>query len=208
MFISAIQFLAKPGHGADIAAAAVELTGMMKKAGTERPVAWSALAGTPYGSFAVSARFDSLKDYTEVLGKVQADAGFAEFSKRVGEALLVPAETRLNKVVVASPSYKPLPFTQSTTVVISAGQLSSAMAWSAELLEFAEKVTGHGGVLVSAEAGRVGEIGFVFSAEDAEHWEALSAKLAADAGYIARMDQIDGMFEPGSDQRVLMQQIS
>ncbi len=208
MYINAIQFQAKPGQAAEVAAGTLELVGLMKKAGTEKPTAWGVLAGAPYGSFAVSARFDSLTAYTEVLGKVQADAGFATFAKNIGGALAGPAETLINRVVTASPSYEPHPFVMTTRAVIMPGQLSSAMAWSTELLDYAEKTTGHGGVLLAASAGRVGEIGFVFSAEDAEHWEALSSKLSADSGYIARMDQIDGMFEPGSDQRVLMQQIN
>ena len=208
MYIAAIMFQAKPGHGADVGAGAVELVGLMKKSGAQTPYAWNVLAGAPYGTFAVSARFDSLQAYTEVLGKLQSDATFAKFSKRVGEALQIPAETRLNKIVAASSSYQPQPFTQSTSAVITPGQLSSAMAWSMELLDFAEKTTGHGGVLTASAAGRIGEIGFIFSAEDAEQWDTLATKLQDDPGYMDRMDQIGGMFEVGSDQQVLMTQIA
>ncbi len=207
MYISAITFQARPGHGAEVGSAAVELGGLITKAGANPAMTWGVLAGAPYGSFAVSARFDTMTDYVKTVAAVQAKPAFTKLAAKMGDALQIPAETRLNKVVAASATYKPQPFTVSTAVVIAAGQLTSAMGWSTELLEFVERVTGHGGVLTAAAAGRVGEIGFIFSAEDAEHWEALDAKLEADPGYAARMDQLDGMFEPGSDQRVLMTQI-
>jgi hypothetical protein len=36
----------------------------------------------------------------------------------------------------------------------------------------------------------------------------VQAKLLADPGSVARMDQLDGMFEQGSDLQVLMTQIA
>ncbi|MEO1058392.1 MAG: hypothetical protein AAFY28_15910, partial [Actinomycetota bacterium] len=206
IFSSALQ--AKPGHGAIVRDGALQLASVLASAGADGTTAWQGMLGVPYGAFLVSGRFDSVADYADASTTMQQDPAFAEISATLGPALAAPADVYVSQIVAAGTNYAQQPFVSVTRAVVAAGQMSAAMQWSTEFLEFAEAVTGEGGLLTRNVGGRVGDIGFIFAAPDAEAWQARDAKLAADPGYVARLDQTEGLFEPGSDQQVLMSAIS
>lgn len=208
MYIFSSVLQAKPGRAAGIGAAAVQLADMIEQSGGADAVAWQGVLGAPYGAFLVSARFETLPAYVDASSVMQQNPAFAELSASIADDLNQPADIALSEIIAARPTYAPKPFVSVTRAVIAAGQFSAAMQWSTEFLEFAEQVTGSGGILTANVGGRVGDIGFVFAAADAAEWQENNAKLFADPGYVARLDQTDGLFEPGGDLQVLMQDIS
>ena len=208
MYISSTVLQAKPGRGADVGAAAVKLGSLASKAGHSGVATWRFLTGSPYGSFLISGRSDTLAGLVDSGGKIASDPEFAALSAQLGDALLVPAEPFINRVVTASPSYAPKPFMSLTLAVATGGKMGAAMELIMEVMAFIEKVAGVGMAVTTPLGGALNQIGTILSTDDAASYEAAVAKLLGDPGWMVLMDKVGELVEPGTSKRAYLVQIA
>ena len=89
---------------------------------------------------------------------------------------------------------------------VAPGRFSEALAWSLDMVTYVEEVSGVPMLLTISAAGPFSDLSFIASADSLADVEVANNKLAADPGYISRLDQSGGLFLPGGT-RFLAQQL-
>jgi len=77
-------------------------------------------------------------------------------------------------------------------------RIADTLAWSVEIAQYVEGVTGSPVSVWSSTYGQMGEIGFISVVPDMAALDANQAKINADAGYIGRLGQSAGLWLDGS----------
>lgn len=207
MHIAGIRMDAAPGKAATLAALCSQWRDNYRRVLGEEAMTWSVLVGAPYGTFTVSARCDSLADFAAKSQAFAADAGVRDTNAAIGACLYRPAEVLVSKIIAVAGDYKPKLVTVLTTAVVTGGKMSKALAWSTEMTEFAAGVGGAPVLLAAGVGGRFTQLTWLAGFDSVADFESQDDKLMANPGYLSRLDQLEGVFEPGSDQRTVAVQM-
>jgi len=194
MHIFAIGIQSKPGRGLEGLTLAMEVAELATKVTGLEMVAWRAVAGYPIGACMLTARADDLDELNDAAAKLMTNPDYVKLQKAAADVVAEPAITQLNKVIAAGDGYVPKTFLWVVSATIAPGQFSGALAWSTEMLQHAESVTGMPVMLTLSVAGAFGEVSFAQSADSLGELQAADEKLAGDPGYVSRLDQAGGLF--------------
>ncbi|MDH4148142.1 MAG: hypothetical protein OEY23_23540 [Acidimicrobiia bacterium] len=199
MHIFAVQTQSKPGRALEGAALAKSIAELGTKETGIETLAWRAVAGLPMGTCALTGRSEDLDELNDATTKLMTIPEFAKLQKASADVLAEPAITALNQVVAAGEGYVLKKFTEVTRATIAVGQFSAAMAWSTDMLQHYQSVTGIPAMLTLSSAGAFGEVRFTFSTDTLGEIAAANEKAAEDPGYVSRLDQTGGLFNPGAE---------
>ncbi len=206
MYLFGIGVQARPGKSFECGAIVKELAAVMSADG-HPTTAFGALAGAPVGSFLISTVLNDLAGLGEGRAAIASNPEAQKLQSALGDLLAGPSQTFLNEVVVMSPDYVPKPTLQFVVSSVAPGRIGAALAWSTEMVAYAEQVTGVPFILAMSTAGAFSDVSFIAQADTLADVEAGNSKLAADPGYLSRLDQAGGIFLPGST-RVLAQVVA
>ena len=208
MHIFGAQIQAKPGRAAAAGAKVAEIREVVSSAIGHAGYAWAAVAGAPIGSFLLSTRVEGAAGLIELQTKLGESADYQKLAVDAGDLWAAPVETSFLQVVAAVGD---LPEPQSLTTVtrstMSVGHMADALAWSNEVLEHVNKVTGLSGMLATSSAGSMFDVSWIFGAESGAAADEANNALMADPSYIGLIDKAGGLFVDGSAERITLMQL-
>jgi hypothetical protein len=208
MHIFGAQIQAKPGRAAAAGTKVAEIRDVVSSATGQAGFAWAAVAGAPVGSFLLSTRLEGTAGLIELQMKLAESADYQKLAVDAGDLWAVPAETSFLQVVAAAGEPgEPQPVTTVTRSTISAGHLADALAWSNEVLEHVNKVTGLSGLLATSSAGSFFDVSWIFGAESGAAADEANNALMADPNYIGLIDKAGGLFVDGTAERITLVQL-
>ncbi len=205
MYLFGIGVQARPGKSIECGAIIQELAAVLTADG-HPATGFGALAGAPVGSFLISSVMNELAELGEARAAVAANPEANKLQAALGDLLAGPSQTFLNQVIAISPDYVPKPTLQFVVTSIAPGRMGAALAWSTEMVAYAEQVTGVPFLLAMSSAGAFSDLSFIAQADTLADVEIGNEKLASDPGYISRLDQTADLFLPGAT-RILAQAI-
>jgi hypothetical protein len=166
--------------------------------------AWSAVAGQPYGNFGLSVQVNGVAELID--GQLQAAASqrFQELSGQATGVMSKPAETNLYEIVaITGEVAETKPVVAWTRATLAGRGIVASMAWATEMMQHITEVTGVGGAVAISGAGQMFSVSWIMSVETGQRYDEVNAKISADAKYLAMLDDAEGMFVPGSSERVI-----
>ncbi|MGI9615043.1 MAG: hypothetical protein ACR2QO_19180 [Acidimicrobiales bacterium] len=208
MYIFGAQLQAKPGRGGELSAGLGALREAVSAAIGRPAYAWAVATGAPTGAFALSTRMEGTGDLIDSLMAVNTNEGYQKAAAALGDHLAAPSQTNWFQVVgTAGDVGEPKQVTVVTTATVATGQMSAAMGWCTEMMEYAAGLTGSGTMLTSAAGGSFFDVAFIGGFDSGQAADAANDAVAADAGYIERIDQAGDLFVNGSASRMVMVQL-
>lgn len=163
--------------------------------------AWAAIAGSPYGSLALSARVDGTAQLLEVFAKLEADADWPELVGRSHGVFHEPAQTSYSTVIGATTEdIGQPPLVSVTKGRLAPGHVQAGLASAGKMLEFVKAETGIDGMLTLSSAGAMNEVTWYFGVESGDESDAADAALGANPGFFGLMDEIGQSFVAGAEQ--------
>lgn len=171
---------------------------------------WTAQFGAPIGTTSWSTFVEGMADFQNTFGGLLGDAGYAARGMAGAPFETGPHTSVLREVLVGGPNSDGPPPLGSlaliTTAVCNAARIGEAVAWGAELAGYLTSIGSPTSFLLDQQGpfGQVTWIGVTASAAD---YDALGAKVNADAGYLQRLGGLSDLFVPSSGQRQVMTRI-
>ena len=209
MYLFTRQLLVSPGH---IRAGMAHALDMLKYINEKTQIdasLFQVLQGAPLGTLTFAFRTESyaasveandgLVQSDEYLGKVEAGAAYyvGNPQDQLGEILHVAGE-------VSGPP--------AVASVISANlevaRASAAVAWSVDLANYTQNVTGQTTAVVSSNFGQYGRISWIGYGSSLADIESAGKKINTDPGFLQRLADSEGMFVSGSGAGVLSRKIA
>ncbi len=171
---------------------------------------WSVLFGAPLGTMAYSARVEGLADLQAIGAALLADEGYhAKLASGREFSGGLPVD------VISTPIYGELgdpppvgSLAVVTTATIANGAYVDAIAWSVEIAQYVETVTGFRSVFLVDDYGPFGQVRWLASGPDAASSDAAGQKLNADPGYMEKLKAAGTLFAQGSGPRTLASRIA
>lgn len=208
MHIFGAQIQAKPGQGAAAGAKVAQIRDVVTSATGQAGYAWAGVAGVPIGSFLLSTRLEGIADLIELQMKLADSADYQNLAAEAGDLWAAPIETNFLQVVATAGELgEPQSVTTITRSTISAGHLADALAWSNEVLEHVNKVTGLSGLLATSSAGSFFDVNWIFGSESGTAADEANNTLMADPSYIGLIDKAGGLFVDGTAERMTFVQL-
>lgn len=168
--------------------------------GTLPTSCWQAGYGYPLGTIAWSTIADSQATLAAAMGGLLAQDGFLDLLDAGADLVAAPGQDSLREIVYGTPSDPPPlgAIATVTTATAMVDRLADAMMWAVEIAQHVENVIGSP-VAVSRDVfGTMGGITWVGVAPDVAAADAAAGKMAADAGYLAKVAGSKGLFIDGS----------
>ena len=162
--------------------------------------AWMADFGYPVGTVAWNALAESQAALAEGAMALAGQDGYLDLVEAAADMVAAPGEDALRELVHGSPSEPPAlgSVAQVTTATVALDRAADAMAWSVEMAQHVEKVTGNPTSFWSSVYGQMGEVGWIGVVDDAAAADASRAAINGDAEYIERLKATADLFIPGS----------
>ena len=177
---------------------------------TGRDIAlWNVGFGAPVGAMSYTMRVDGLADLDALGAQLGADADY--HARLAAGAAYVggPIDDHLAQPIVGElGGSPPVGSVAVVTTAVIGGSFGRAIGWS---VEAAEHVAGVGGLPVAVLMGAFGAFGavsWISVAPDGTAMDAAMAKVNADAAYLGKLDEAEGLFVPGSAHRYLLTRIA
>jgi len=180
---------------------------------TALPVSlWSATLGAPIGSLVFSTFVESRVALAAATRGLVDDPEYLDLAV-AGQQYVVaaPEDTLLGIVHNAGDEYQPAAvgaMVTSTSAVISAGKYGAATRWSIEVADLVAEITGLPVLFGTHVGGTIGRVEWVQSAPDVAAHEAAGQQMNNDRRYLAKIDEISGLFVEGSGQVLLGQRLA
>jgi hypothetical protein len=171
---------------------------------------WSVMFGAPLGTMVYSARVEGLADLQSIgetlLGDPDYHARLASGRELSGGPPVDQISTPIYGEVADPPPVGSLAVV--TTATIANGAYAEAIAWSVEIAQYVEDVTGFRSTFLVDDYGPFGQVRWIGVAPDAAAADAAGQKLNADPGYIDRLSAAGKLFAQGSGHRGLASRIA
>lgn len=194
---------ARPGKEYEAAALMPQIRDVAQAAHGVETSAWAVIAGSTWGSFALSTRVDGLAQLLEVTAAVGESDDFRALAAQTGEVYAGPAQTSVATVVAATADDVGQPPIASVTRTVAApGHTKEAVAAAVDILETAASVTGLNGMLLMSDAGKANELSWVFGTESGAQADVANATLAADPAWLDKISAASALFVAGSGERM------
>jgi hypothetical protein len=172
---------------------------------------WSATFGAPLGTMLYAMPVEGLGDMAQISDTLLGDPEYhAELAK--GQHLqAAPAEDSLVEVLHGELGEERPPVGSvvvSTTATIATGKYEEAIAWCLDMAQHGEQVTGSPLMFGINRAGQFGNCGFIAVYADGAGADAANAALNADAEYMKKMGDLQGLFVEGSGHRMIGRRVA
>ena len=169
---------------------------------------WSTVYGQPVGSIGWSARVDSVAAMGAATATLLADATYVGRVAEAAELFAGPTEDSITQFVATAGPGNPVGDVVSLVRTQCApGKIAAAMAWAVDMIQHLAKITGSDVSLVRSLFGPWASLGFIASAGSLDALDAANAAMAADATYVAKLDEAGPLFLPGATHQVLLQRL-
>ena len=204
MFSRSIQMTGPPAEvGAHVLALRAHASSRL---GSEVAV-WNVLFGAPLGTFTFTTAVDGIAGVLAMGASLAGDAEFAALvAKGAAWTTGAPVDQLREALNGVNPAGPPPVGAVAivTTASMNGGKYAAAVGWSLEVAALVEKITGMRVTLSTGIAGEMGQLSFVGVSPDAATADAANAKINADAGYQAKLDEAGDLFVPGSAHRRIL----
>ncbi len=209
MYLFTRQVLVSPGHNRAGMAHALDMLKYINEKTQLDASLYQILQGAPVGTLTFAFRTESyaasveandgLVQSDEYLGKVEAGADYyvGNPHDRLGEILHVAGD-------VSGPP--------AVASVISANieipRATAAIAWSVDLANYTQNVTGQTTAVVQSSFGQYGRISWIGYSPSLADLENAGKKINTDPGFLQRLTDSEGLFVSGSGAGVLSRKIA
>lgn len=161
---------------------------------------WSSTFGFPVGTVIWSARIESQAQQAAATASLATDNKYFDLIEQARDMVAGPAEDRLVNVIHGTPGTPPglgsvVQMTVATAVV---DRMADAVAWSVDVAQHAESVTGYPVMVALDRFGQMGTVSWISSVPDMAAADDVQAKMAASPTYLDRLAATKGLFIPGS----------
>jgi hypothetical protein len=161
---------------------------------------WSATFGYPLGTLIWSNRVESKSSFAAATASLLADPGYLDLAEQAEAMSVGPAQDYLREIVHGTPAAPPAlgSVVLQTTATAVIDRMSDAVAWSVEIAQHVEGVTGYPVYVTIDVFGQMGTIGWLGITPDLVASDTARSKVGADSGYVERLGASRGLFIPGS----------
>ena len=196
-------------QGPQALAFAVDMAELATSALALEVVPWTAVYGLPLGTVVYSVQVDSQAAIATALAKLGADEGYHRLIEESGRLLYTgPGEDQIGEIVhVAGSGESNGAFASVVLAQCAPGRIAEATAWGVDILSHASKLTGLDGAFVRSLYGPWASLAWISLAESMDEVDGATAAMAADAGYLERIDDGGPLFLPGSASQRLLRRL-
>jgi len=162
--------------------------------------AWTADFGAPIGTVAWNAVIEDQATLAEASWGLAGQDGYLDLVESAADLVAAPGEDSLAGLVYGSPAEPPAVGSVGlvTTAHAVVDRIADTLAWSVEIAQYVEGVTGSAVSVWSSTYGQMGEVAFISVLPDMAALDANQAKTNGDAGYIERLGKSAGLWLDGS----------
>lgn len=206
MLINGSHLTASPGKSVQLRSLMAEMRDLLSATSGQEWLAWSAVAGRPYGSFVLSTRFENYSAMLTAQMKIAMSAEWASLSAGAAGVLAAPAVTTLGEVIaVTGEPAAPRQFVLATRAVVDRGAMMDALGWATEVAGHVTKVTGVSVTVATSAAGTMFEVTWLAGVDTPEELDRMNA-INGDPDYLEMLAAAgtNALFEQGSSERVLL----
>jgi hypothetical protein len=162
--------------------------------------AWNADFGQPIGTVVWNSLVESQTSLADGAIALAGQDGYLDLVETAADMVLAPAQDTLARLVHGEPSELPGPgavamVTEATAVV---DRIADTLAWSVEIAQHVESVTGTPVSVWSNVYGQMGRLAFISVSPDTASFDAGDAAVSADTGYFDRLAKSAGLWVEGS----------
>ncbi len=162
--------------------------------------AWNADFGHPIGTIVWNALVESQAALSAETSQLLGDEGYADLLEAASDLVAAPGEDGLARLVHGSPSEPPA--LGSVAMVTSAhaivDRIGDTLAWSVDIAQHVESVTGSPISVWSSVYGQMGEMAFIGVNNDPAALDASDEAISTDDGYYERLHKSAGLWVEGS----------
>lgn len=162
---------------------------------------WTADFGLPLNTIVWNAVVESEAQLADATAPLLGHDGYLDHLEAGQEFITTPGEDALREMVHGAPSESQVgSVAHVTTGTAVLDRIGDTIAWSLEIAQHVEKLTGHPVSVWSSAYGQMGEMTFISMADSVAAAEAANASTNADAGYLERLHASKDLWIPGSGQ--------
>lgn len=173
---------------------------------------WVGQAGVPVGSLAFTAFVQSRTEIGAADEQLRNDDEYLDLVMEGQPHVVSAPENSLLEIVHTAGNEYRRAEVGSVVAIISAevrpGNYMAAGQWSIEMADLVTEITGFSTLFARNVAGSFGGVEWIQAAPDSGAMEAAEESINKDGRYLAKLDQISGLFVEGSGRRVLARRIA
>ena len=162
---------------------------------------WMADYGYPLGTVAWSSIVESQAALAAAFASLGGNDGYMDRIEAAADMAPVPGEDLLRELVYFNPdgpASGPGAIANITTATAVIDRMADAVAWSVEMAQHVEKVTGTPVAFLTDVYGTMGGVSWISVAENVAASDEGRAKIAADPEYLEMITATKDIFIPGS----------
>ena len=153
-----------------------------------------------------------MEDYAELMtanDKLMADSGYLDLLEEGAQyADGNGADDVLIRLLHAGPTAAPPQFASMTSGRVAAGQSATAMVLGVEMAQRITAITGRPSLFGASVTGDVGGIGFMVLSDTIDQVQAANEAFAADADWVAMVDEKASVAFEGGATRTISRRIA
>ncbi len=180
---------------------AAQITGYARANSSLDLMAWTADFGHPLGTVVWNALAEDQAGLAAAATELAAQEAFLDLIEAGSDLIAAPGEDGLVQLVHGSPSGEP-PAIGSvatvTTATMEVSRVADAMAWSVDIAQHVEGISGNPVTVWSNVYGLMGQMSWIDVFSDLATLEKSTDAINADAGYLERLAATGELFLPGS----------
>lgn len=162
--------------------------------------AWTADFGHPVGTVVWNCLVESQSQFATAVAGLAGQDAYLDLVEAAAAMVTAPAQDSLARLVHGSPSEPPpvgsvAMVTEATAVV---DRISDTLAWSVDIAQHVEGVTGTPVSVWSNVYGQMGRLAFISVSASMDDFDAGDAAVNADTGYFDRLAKSAGLWVEGS----------
>ncbi len=207
MYLFSRTRTANPARVAEAQTWAAEAAAQVTKTTGVTITPWTCLFGLPAGSLSWSARLESHAEVTAIQEKVALDKTYAKLLEKAPELFVGPAQDHLVEFVAMAGTPNAGRYASLVRAQCAGGHVGEVMAWGVDTMQHVAKITGLPSSFVRSLYGEWGGVGWIMLADSMADIDNANKAIAADTGYIERVDLAGTFFHPGSASQVLLQNL-
>lgn len=199
---------ADPAHIAEAQAWAAEVAAHATKAVGVVVTPWTCVYGLPAGTLSWSGRVESHAEMGALQEKLALDTGYAKLLAKAATLFTGAADDALVEFVAAAGKPGPGRYATVVRAECAGGHVADAMGWGVDVMNHVAKLTGLSTSMVRSLYGKWGGVGWITVADSLADIDNAQKAIAADTGYVERLDMAGDFFVPGSATTVLLRNLS
>lgn len=201
-----------PGNTLDSIAWAIKITEKVNSASGPEFRLWRRVLGPDAGTLGWAAVVNDIAELTAVEEKLMADGSYIELVEE-GTRFGIASDgfdDALGRLVHVDPDgLDTAQYANITTTALAPGMAATGVALGVELAQRIKAITGRPTSFGTSVTGRFGEVAFFMLSDTIEQVQAASEALAADADWVAIMDErASAAFVPEASERMITRRIA